>query len=73
MPKAKTKKPVKKPAKKKVTKEAKSITPGGSGEKTISIREIANGWVINESWQTPGGQYKSKETFTKEKPVFKIG
>lgn len=69
--------PKKKPAKKKAKlakkKTVKAIdAPIPSGEKTISVRAIDNGWLINESWVTPGGRYKNKETFTKEKPVFNI-
>lgn len=43
-----------------------------TGEKTISVRKINNGWIIREEWVTPTGRYKNKETFTKTKPVFQI-
>lgn len=39
---------------------------------TMSIRKIANGYIVTKDSYSPKGGYKSTETFTKVKPKLEI-
>lgn len=46
----------------------------GKKDYSLQVREISNGWVINESWTEGEGekrQYKNKETYTDKNPIEK--
>lgn len=45
---------------------------GGSGEKSVSIRKISNGYVVSESSWDGKGRYKSTETFTAKPPTVQV-
>lgn len=46
--------------------------PKESGKKnyTLTVREISNGWIKSESWES-GGKYHSQETYCEENPIKK--
>jgi len=45
-------------------------TPTG-GEGSVSVRKISNGYIINQSsWN--GDEYRSTETYSKEKPTIEV-
>lgn len=45
-------------------------TRSGKTETTVSVRQISNGYVITETTSGPD-TYRTKETFSKTKPVIK--
>ena len=47
----------------------KTVSLGDSGH--VSIRKIANGFIVSESKETRRG-FSSKETFFSKKPVIKV-
>lgn len=62
-------KPTKRKTKAKTSKTAVA-TPVDTN-KTISIRKISNGWIVNTSWSTKM-KYHSVDKFSSTKPVIKI-
>ena len=51
------------PSEKKEEKEEK-----GKKNYRCEVKQISNGWLLNESWEE-GGNYKSKEEYRKDKPI----
>ena len=66
---AKKKKPMTK--KKKGQVDPPVMGGNGGGDASISLRKIANGWLISESG-IKRGKYVNKETFSKTKPAITI-
>lgn len=46
-------------------------TTSGQGESTVEVRKIANGFIVRETTSGPRS-FKTKETFTAEKPQIAI-
>ncbi len=46
--------------------------PGGSREKSVSIRKIENGYIVSESTYGGKGGYKSTERFSPTAPTVQI-
>jgi hypothetical protein len=59
----------KKPAPKKAAPKAapEVAMPSGPDRQHLTIRQISNGYIVNESG-VKNGKYFEKETFTKTKP-----
>lgn len=62
--------PIKSTAKKKssASKSVSRTLGASSAEKTVSIRKIANGYIVSESGYV-GHKYNSKETFCEKPPT----
>ena len=38
----------------------------------VGVREISNGFIVEESWTDKKGKFRQKETFSRLKPKLKV-